>query len=563
MSGPMWLILIAGCASNQLDTGDNPLPGPVLTETGTEATVGSDRGHVTLLTLPEQVGVPAQNLLAGVFVEADRGWDNLAQCLSRPGTYCAQNFPTAIDDWEPLDAYQESIPQSLLTRAVGSFIELGPFRAEYLLDEEQGLDIYFQDLGEVKDVPESLSLHIPGGVWPEIELEQVVTMPSPMRVLEPDPLQAHYFHNAHPVTFRWVPGEQGDVYLAMVSFTTSRLYRLEDDGEFELDLAALGLFDFEAVTFALGRWSRVEVPTPGGTLHVTVQSDQYLHGYNREIGDRTKILAPDTCDEAMAAPSLEPGSYWGDTREHHNSLNPGKFGCTGFNAGAQDGIIPVDLAPAEYIELTYQLPQDDASVYFVEDCSTAGTCLVGADATLGSGPEVLSFYNDQDTEQRIYLVVDAYQYPLTPSVTDVFYLDVEMTEILGDVLVNDCAEAMASTTLQTGSYEGSLGGHINRLDPEDSPSCGTAAPGGEGIAKVTLNPGETISVEVQMPDADPILYWTWACNLVDSCIDLVNLDNSTVETLTWTNDTPFQENRYLIVDSAAGATTYYLSVVTD
>lgn len=563
MSGPLWLILTWGCGPQNVDTGTPALPGPVLTETTPEDPVGSDRGHITLLTLPEQADVPAQNLLAAVFVEADRGWDNLAQCLARPGTYCTQDLPTAPGDWVPIEAYQESIPKSLLTRNVGEFVELGPFRAAHMTDEGHGLDIYFEELGEVDDVPESLSLRIPGGSWPEVDLPQAITMPTPMRVLEPDPLQAHYFHNAHPVTFSWEPGGTGEVYLAMVSYTTSRLYLLEDTGSFELDLASLGLFDFEAVTFALGRWTESEIPTPGGLISLTVQSDQYLHGYNREIGDRLELLPPDTCADALEAPSLVAGSYWGDTRDHRNSLNPGKFGCTGFNAGAPDGIFPVDLAPGEYIELTYQLPQDDASVYFVEDCTAASTCIVGSDATLGAGPEVLSLYNDLDVDQRVYLVLDAYKYPLTPSVTDVFYLDVEMTEVLGDVLVNDCAEAMAAPALEMGSYEGSLGGHINRLDPADVPGCGASAMGGEGIARVTLDPGKTITIEAQMPDANPILYWTWACNLVDSCIDLVDADDSTVETLVWTNDTPFQENRYLIVDSAAAATTYYLTVVTD
>ena len=63
---------------------------------------------------------------------------------------------------------------------------------------------------------------------------------------------------------------------------------------------------------------------PGGVIHVSVQSDQYLHGYNREIGDRTELLPPDTCEDAMGAPSLEPGFLFcvaGGSREEKGGEN--------------------------------------------------------------------------------------------------------------------------------------------------------------------------------------------------------------------------------------------------
>ena len=558
------LLTALGCGGDTEATDTDGTVGSVLTTSSTtNAFAGADKGHVTLLSLPAQADNDSQNVLAAVFVEADRGWDNLAQCLARPGTYCAQDIPVEEETWVPLDTFREEIPQSLQTRFVGERVSLGPFDAEYLEDSTTGIGYYFQDLGLPQNIGDSLSLRIPGDDWAAVEIEGALEMPTPMVVTSPDPLTKHYFHDARPVALRWEPGERGSVYLAVVTTTESRLYLLEDDGAFDIYLDELGLFDFEGVTLALGRWSEAILETPSGTVTARVQSDQYLFGFHREVGDRTELIPPDRCQDALEASPIESGSYWGDMRTFRNNLNPGDFGCTGFNAGGEDGILPISLEPQEYLEVTYQLPQDDASLYLVEDCTQANTCIVGVDDNIGSSEELLAWYNDSSETQEMFLVIDAFQYPLTPAMTDVFYLDVALTTFLSDVLADQCVDAMEQQPLVTGAYEGSLAGNVNRLDPAEAPNCGIAAPGGEGMTKVTLNPGQRITVDAYTPDADPILYWTWACNLSDSCIEAVNESNTSLETITWVNDTPYQENRYLVVDSASNAEAYYLTVLVE
>ena len=266
---------------------------------------------MTLLSLPEQAENEAQNLVAAVFVEADRGWDNLAQCLARPGTYCAQDIPTNVGEWVPIDAFREEIPQSLRTRFVGEQISLGPFQADFLEDQETGVGYYYRDIGTPQNVGDALSIDIPGEEWTPFSLDDALAMPTPMVVTSPDPLAKHYFHDARPVELRWQPGDSGDVYLAVVTNSASRLYRLEDNGAFDLYLEDLGLFDFEAVTLSLGRWSEATLNTPSGSITARVQSDQYLYGFHREVGDRTELIPPDRCDEARASSPLESGTTGG------------------------------------------------------------------------------------------------------------------------------------------------------------------------------------------------------------------------------------------------------------
>ena len=90
---------------------------------------------------------------------------------------------------------------------------------------------------------------------------------------------------------------------------------------------------------------------------------------------------------------------------------------------------------------TYQLPQDDASIYLVEDCPSQHLC-GRCGRPHRPSEELLAWYNDSPEPRELFLVLDAFQYPLTPAVTDVFYLDVSLTTFLSDVLADQCVDAM-------------------------------------------------------------------------------------------------------------------------
>ncbi len=561
-------LLLSACTSSSDDTASvEPGDGAVGTsEPGTTLPTGprgTDEGHVTLMALAPQAQLGAQNLLAGVFTEADRGWLNLAQCLTRPSTYCVQEYPVDPGTWVPISTYDDQIGDAILTRDLGPTLQLGPFTAEATWDADRNLGYYLTDLGMPSSIPETLGLTLGGGDWPAYSGESDIEMASPMVVYEPDPRSGHTFHSANPVPLRWEPGGVGDVYLAVVTPNDSRLFHLEDTGAYDLDFADFDLWDYSPVTLALGRWTFGEVEIEGNRVTLQVQSDQYIHGEFRDVEGREELRPAANCEEAEVMDVVRPGTYYGDISDLGSDNNPGAFGCTGYSASGPDGLLKVGLEPNQYVEFVYQLPQDDASVYLAEDCYRAGaTCLVGSDGT-GTDAEVLSYYNESDERQTLYLVLDSVKFPGLPAVTDLFTLDVSFTDLLTDVLYPECVDAMDAPYLETGAYVGDVAGHANVLDPIGIPTCLVSAPGGEGIAPVQLAPYERVTVEVSMPGSDPILYWLYQCNLVESCAGYADTQHDSFESIVWENDTPFTENRYLVVDSAGLSGEYYLSVVVE
>ncbi|MFT4621657.1 MAG: hypothetical protein ACI8PZ_000309, partial [Myxococcota bacterium] len=262
---------------------------------------GTDEAHITLMALAPQAFVGAQNLLSGVFSEADRGWVNLAQCLTRPGTYCTQEFPVDPGTWVPISEYDPNIGSAIVTRDLGDSLSLGPFVAEAQWDPERNLGYYLSDLGIPSSIPTELGLRIDGGGdWPAYEGTADIEMAAPMVVFEPDPRTTHTFHSALPVPIRWQPGGAGDVYLAVVTSRESRLYHLEDTGEFDLSFADFEMWDYAPVTLAVGRWTFGEVELDGNRVTLQVQSDQYIHGEFRDVEGRTELFPAASCDDLDA-----------------------------------------------------------------------------------------------------------------------------------------------------------------------------------------------------------------------------------------------------------------------
>ncbi len=121
----------------------------------------------------------------------------------------------------------------------------------------------------------------------------------------------------------------------------------------------------------------------------------------------TELTVADTCSEAMSASSVTSGIYFGTTSGLTDVLDPGDGGCTGYEALAEDGIVPITLADGESVKLEYTLAGEDASIYLLTDCNSAATCIVGADESVGDSEE-LSYSNTSGAEQTLYVVLDGY-----------------------------------------------------------------------------------------------------------------------------------------------------------
>lgn len=549
-----WL-MIGGCAGNKLD---GIGPGDTDTATGDDddsvptGPIRSDEGSFVVLSwLPSAVDEAAETQILGMFVETRRDILNLAQCVGSDSSFCATELPQNAGDSVLVDSLDPTLFEELATRDVGNVVSLGDWKANYAYDSAKELGFYFGAEPNVDLPGGKLGLTL-DGEWGPYAGTDDISSPTAIEITSHDPMVFNEFFDVEPIPLRWVPGDQGDVYLYVSSPAEQRLYRLEDDGEFDLDLTALGLGDNDVIDMILGRWSLATIDHDGHEIDVEIQSNQRLRGQWRTIGSRTELTDVwDECADAEGAPGVGTGNYFGSIQGFGRDLNPGNNGCTGFPASGVDGIIPIDLQPEDLLTVTYQLTADDASLYLLTDCSDVGSCLVGEDKTAASGLESVVFFNESGAAVRVYAILDAYN-----GVTDIFNLDIEIESLGGDILVPTCVDAIGQGPAPSGSYHGTIAGNADLLDP----SCATPAGGGEGMTQVYLEPGQRLTATVTAPVGDPKLYLLYNCSIADSCFLSSDTQNNGTETLVYDNATGFSEFLYVVLDSEFNLGEYFLDI---
>ncbi|NCG18961.1 MAG: hypothetical protein GWP91_08115 [Rhodobacterales bacterium] len=133
-------------------------------------------------------------------------------------------------------------------------------------------------------------------------------------------------------------------------------------------------------------------------------------------------FVPDTCVEAEATVPLTTGgaTVSGSLATYTDDLTLSGLSCTGFPADGLDGIIPVVLQDNESLDvIEYIQIANDASVYLVSDCTDpVGTCVTGADATVGGEPESFSYFNGSGGEESWFLVLDCWDAACTDFLLD-------------------------------------------------------------------------------------------------------------------------------------------------
>lgn len=514
--------------------------------------INDDQGSLVVVQTQGSVAAGPNTLFAGMFVETSRGWENLAQCVAAADSFCIDQWPSP-DDWVPVQPFAPAILADLYSRDVGDTVTLGPWSAAYTFDADVGLGFYFQSYNAATPATGPLGVGFSAGEWGDYAGSADITPPTPIEITSHDPDRNSDFYDSEPIPLRWTPAAAGEVFLVVDTFAEKRLYALQDDGAHDLDLSGMGLGDGARVGLTLGRWSRATVDVDGHQLEVQIQSNQPIPGIWREIGTRSELIPLyDTCAEAVPAPAVAPGSYFGDFSTFAKNHNPGNGGCTGFAATGQDAVVPIELQPDDLLEISYRLLSDDGSLYLLTDCQDEGTCVEGSDRTLTGGTEAVSWFNATGAPVRVYAILDGFQ-----NVTDLFHLDLVITSLAGDVLKPTCVEAIDQGPIVPGSYYGTLSGNVDLLDPD----CAAPAGGGEGLAQVYLAPGQQLSVTASAPGAgNAKLYLLYNCSIADSCLFAADSGTGAGESLTYTNSTPFSEYLYLVLDSEVGIGEYFLDV---
>lgn len=127
--------------------------------------------------------------------------------------------------------------------------------------------------------------------------------------------------------------------------------------------------------------------------------------FNLSIVPAPEPPANDQCDGAEALVGTA-GSIAGDLTLAVNNYDPydGMSSCTGYPAAGKDVVYTATLAAGEILDLVYNTPNHDGSIYVITDCANpSGTCVIGED-----DPEPEHIHWTCDAAGLYYIIVDAY-----------------------------------------------------------------------------------------------------------------------------------------------------------
>jgi hypothetical protein len=280
--------------------------------------------------------------------------------------------------------------------------------------------------------------------------------------------------------------------------------------------------------------------------------------------NRLDLEPADSCLEATGQPAIsESGTYWGRLGGFSGSLDPYEEGnlCTVWPAPGNEGMVPIELEPLEIMTATYTLRNGDASVYLLEDCTDAGTCVGGIDETLTSQPERLQYFNNTEYTQRLYLVLDGYSNASGGEMLGSFQLDLNLQLLEEPSMSDTCAGAQAQDpALGAGLYYTDYLPYTNVLNPGAGGCTSSSLSGPESLTKIIIPAGQTLSVVVNMPGGDPGVYLLYNCTNAFSCPVGADLRADGTETLAYANASSVPETVYLVVDSKFGLSPYFLTI---
>lgn len=558
---------VAGCSGSD---GDAQTP-PVDTGGTTEPDI--DTGwppgdianiHVAYHANTGQTGVYA------AFTQSSPGYVNMAECAIR-GSLCIPDFASELDEYEDLDTDQEIDQETTVTRFAGFDITVGPYTLPYREDPDTKFGYYFLEASG-QELPEGWIGASWGGQWPEYTSTEDLFVLPPIEIIQPALDAQIVFTNGQTVPLEWVPTGEGIVTLTVFTrFTLTRMYKVEDDGYFALDADSLGLAgDTEDLTFVFTRWTQNQIIEKGNVVNFVSSSDAMFTGEYIQIGARTQVSPADECPQAQGSLALETGNWWGYLGGGiNNDLDPNNgclFGGVNFEVDARgnDALFRIDVPGHYAVSVDYNLFDESASVYFLNDCDNVNSCFVGNDTSADPNVhEFLSFFNPEDPEsapRSIYLVIDA-----SDPGDSIFTLDITNEELRTPTMYDSCEEAQApppaDEVISAGNYYANFTSYTDDLNPGTGGCTGTSLPGNDSMTAITLQSGEVLTVSVDMADGDPGLYLLYNCQDEFSCPAGADVGGEgDPETITYTNASAGSENLYIVVDSKTGISPYFLSV---
>jgi len=511
-SSLLWLscaFALSGCNGGNTDDSADPGTDSTFTATG--------EAQFAFIRLHESMYWQESAFLGGLFVDSRQGvrntwecgfaWDALGYQL------CYGDLPSGGDVRVDLTQVPAFDPAAATYQTNGLELHIGDSLVAHLVnDYQRGTRTYRNEPlpGQFKP-GDALGMSFEGD-WGSYAGQGDLVFPTTMRTYAPDPMDSFSLMTGESVTFEWEPGE-GGVQLIALGTTEDRMWALDDDGSFTLDMATAGLTESGWVAFILQRTAWHEELINGASIWYQATDQQWFEGEFSavDLGSRQELVPSDTCGDAV--PTVGAGQHFGQLADFADDLDPGGDGCTNWSASGPDGFVAIQVGAGQYLSASYDLPRNDASLYLLTDCADATTCLVGTDDAMDA-PEAIWWLNDTGLEQTVYLALDAY------SDAGLFLLDVEIADYREPDMADDCAGAGALTPLTSGRWFGSFDVGGDSIDPTAS-TCqlGPVAPGRQDrVLRVDLGVDERFTATVSRSESVAMLLLT-DCTDLSTCVE--------------------------------------------
>ena len=475
------------------------------------------------------------------------------------GVECAL-FGLCLDDWPatngdfvvPSTNSFEPIGSTVFD--MGSSVEFAGITAAYNFTPASH---YAATSAAAPPADADVNLVLTGSPWGDYTGTADAHTPSILQPLTPVPGTGLTVISDEVLTFTWTPGT-GDLYFALYDITISgellRLYKLDDSGTWDLDLANAGLpAGATNLVFQLFRQTTDDFDVNGNSVEVVSRSMQRWYTDVISVAGRTLIDPVEVPADVAASPVIAPGLYYGRVEGTLDNINPTPGpGCLDQAVPGFEGQIKFEVPDGELLSVTYDLPTGSSAIYFLTDPTDDTTCMGG---TVG---DVANWYNDTGSSVTVYAVLDA------TDATGLFLLDVDIKPVSFVATTDLCADAAALSITPPGSYFGALTGNTDALTSDLFGGCtGYPTEGEDGFMKVTVPDGKLFRADYNLIEGDASIYLVTDCADFATCISGKDDIGGPTEVLEYYNDTGADIEAYLVLDAYntfGGTSDFWLDI---
>ena len=353
-------------------------------------------------------------LTLGVTVEGSLPFANLAACSARLNTSCAEELPSAGETVPPGPLFNDL---GLQTFDPGTIVAIGT-TAEFL--EPFGRNFNFTN--DLVEPPADLT--ITGGLLGEFSEPDAFDVVGDVTVLFPSDISADVpqVQRGDWLPVAWISSGPGDTHIEVFANTelepgfefSQGILGVEDVGFVDIEVDDLGIqLPLTRFFVEVQRNLFDNIDVNGANVSVHTQRVEFIVVEYLDPTGRTELarhtLAED-CSDAVATLPVGEGEFFGNLKDFTNDL---EVDVDGSSLPGADGVVRLELAAGETLEVDYDLATSFPGLYLLEGACDVTNVVAAARNTqprLTSGDATstgLTFTNDTGAAQTYFLVFDA------------------------------------------------------------------------------------------------------------------------------------------------------------